>query len=149
MRTLLKFKTSDEGCLVRYEQSRDGGEPDTITLESMDGPATALTGALKAMAAHLLAICEMPATMEKDVTIIGVTITHNEETGRGIVITGLRKLKKIDAPLVLNSPHTTEIGYQCNDSLNELERQVFAYVDGARRQYVLPFPDREVAHARN
>jgi hypothetical protein len=149
MRKLLKFKWSAEGCLVRYEQERDKGLPDTYTLESGDGPNTALKDALKAMAEHLLAICEMPATMAEAVTIIGVTITHTEENGRGVVITGTRKLKKIDAPMVLNSPHTTEYGYQCADALNELEKQVFAYVDGARQQLVLPFPAREVAQTRN
>jgi hypothetical protein len=149
MRTLLKFKTSDEGCLVKYEQSRDGGEPDTITLESMDGPAAGLMAALKGMAVHLLSICEMPMAMEKDITIIGVTITHNEETGRGIVITGLRKLKRSDAPLVLNSPHTTDFNHLCAESLEELEKQAFAYVDGTRQQFVLPFPEREVAQGRN
>jgi hypothetical protein len=149
MRTLLKFKINDEGCLVKYEQDRDSGSPDTITLESMGGPNTELKAALKGMAEHLLAICEMPAAMEKDVTIIGVTLTHNDENGRGVVITGTRKLKKIDAPMVLNSPHTAEYGYRCADSLNELEKQVFAYVDGSRQQMTLAFPEREVAHAKN
>lgn len=149
MRKLLKLKTGDEGCLVKYEQSRDSGEPDIITLESIDGPNSELKAALKAMAAHLLEICEMPGTMTKDVTIIGVTLTYKEETSRGVVITGLRKLKKIDAPLVLNSPHSSEYSHRCADALDELEEQVFAYVDGSRQQLVLEFPEREVAHQRN
>ena len=85
------------------------------------------------MAAHLIAIAELPDGWLKDLTIIGVTRTITEK-GSGLVITGLRELAHQEAPLVLNSPHTLSFGMQCTIDLAELERLVLKYADGEERQ---------------
>lgn len=147
MRRLLKFKNGKDGVLVKYETVEKGVVGDTITLETEDLPLVTLKDALQAMVPDLLAICELSSVPDKDLEVTGITLTYNDETGNGIVLTGLRKLKKIDAPLVLNSPHTTEYSVRCQVHIEELEREVFSFVDGAREQLKLDFaePAREPA----
>lgn len=55
------------------------------------------------------------------------------ENGSGLVITGLRELEHQDAPLCINSPHTTAFSEQCTLDLKELERLVLRYLDGDER----------------
>ncbi len=150
-RRLLKFRVSpDEGVLVKYERPIKGSARyETITLESDEKPLKDLKDALAAMAAHLVAIAELPAEWQKDLEIRSVTVTHTDGI-TGLVITGLRKLAKSNAPLVLNSPHFTECPYsetgsptvsvysaECGEALELLTKRALAYVDGDREQLQL------------
>jgi hypothetical protein len=152
MRRLLKFKCDKDRCevLVKYDITAKGGGVDTITLEGNERPSVALIAQLSRMAQHLVAIAELPKDWQDELTIIGVTRTIGE--GTGLVITGLRELVHQDAPLCINSPHTTEFSVQCREDLLELERLVLRYVDGDERaQLTLKLDEkpREAAHNVN
>jgi hypothetical protein len=149
MRRLLKFKCDKERLevLVKYDVTVKDGGRDTVTLESNEKPSVALIAQLGVMATHLIAIAELPKEWFGDLIIIGVTRTIVEDTG--LVITGLRELVHQDAPLVINSPHTTSFSNQCSLDLQELERLVLCYVDGEERaQKQLQFAPA-AAHAAN
>ncbi len=149
MKRLLKFKLDDDGVLVKYEVVDQESVRETHTVESPERPRASLRGALALMADHLCVMAELPSTWAKELEIRGVTVTHTNDV-RGLVITGLRKLKGSNAPLVLNSPHFTECPYNedgdsevgiytaaCGVDLDELEKQVWCYVDGEREQLQL------------
>jgi hypothetical protein len=144
MRGLLKLKIDGDDVLVKYVE-REGGEDDgdTVTLESSDPPLPELREALQAMAEHMVAICELPAKWTEEIRIVGVTVTYSDDV-RGLVITGLRRLQGHAAPLVLNSPHATNEEKEqgpytvaCGPALDELEEEVWRYVDGERAQLQL------------
>jgi hypothetical protein len=134
MRRLLKFKCDRDRVevLVKYDVKRKDGGLDVITLESTEKPSAALINQFGRMAKHLVAIAELPADWIDELTIIGITRTIGDD-GTGLVITGLRELEHQDAPLCINSPHTTSFGAQCTLDLVELERLALSYVDGGER----------------
>jgi hypothetical protein len=134
MRRLLKFKCDKEAVdiLVKYDTEVKGAGWDIVTLEGCEKPSLALVTQLRAMVGHLIAIAELPADWLDDLTVIGVTRTIGEN-GTGLVLTGLRELAHQDAPLCINSPHTTSFSMQCTLDLAELERLVLRYVDGQER----------------
>lgn len=153
MRRLLKFKCDKDRCeiLVKYDVDRKGGGRDVVTLESSDKPSLLLIKQFELMAYHLVVIAELPEDWLEELTVIGVTRTIGEN-GTGLVITGLRTLEHQDAPLVLNSPHTTAFSEQCTLDLRELERLVLLYVDGDERaqlQLHLEEKPSAVLHATN
>jgi hypothetical protein len=142
-RRLLKFKLKDNDVLVKYERpSDDAAVPDTVTLESGEAPRTELRQAMAAMAEHAIDICELPH--DWDLKVIGISRTYGDFPG--VVITALRDLDGSNAPMVINTPHFLEdsedsdmnvYSIECGESLDELERLIFEYVDGARKQLVL------------
>ncbi len=149
MKRLLKFKLDDDGVLVKYEDVDQESVRETHTVESPERPIKGLRDALSMMAAHLCTMAELPSTWAKEIEIRGVTETHTNDV-RGLVVTGLRKLRGSNAPLVLNSPHFTECPYSedgdsdvgiytatCGADLDDLERWVWGYLDGEREQLQL------------
>jgi hypothetical protein len=154
-RRLLKFKKggakNDRNYLVKFEVPRPYPEDGDIqTFECNDEPHPDLEKALQDMGNHLLAICEIPKSEKRPVFISGVTFTYKAMdplvTVNGLVIVGVRKLLNSDAPLVLTSPHRTNIPYGEGQDADEknldsatledmaiLEREVFAYMDGIKR----------------
>lgn len=134
MRRLLKFKCDKDRyeILVKYDLEIKSGARDTVTLESTERPSVLLLEAFEKMTTHLIAIAELPEDWLHDLTVIGLSRTI-AENGTGLVITGLRELDHQDAPLVINSPHTTSFSVQCTLDFTELERMVLRYVDGEER----------------
>jgi hypothetical protein len=140
MRRLLKLKVDGSDVLVKYEEISGEDTGDTVTLEAGDPPLAELKDALQDMVTHLVAICELPAKWEQETRVLGVSVTYSDEV-RGLVITGLRRLSGHSAPLVINSPHATNDEVEkgtytvaCGLALDELEAQVWRYVDGERAQ---------------
>lgn len=164
-RRLLKFKygssSEDEfkKCLVKYEFKRDDGYSDVFTFECDDEPHPDLKEALEGMVEHLLENCEIASEEGHKITVKSVTCTYKDmdDVGlvRGLVISGVRELRRSNSPMVLNSPHKTDQPYtedgdddiclssRCIDALYGLEREVFAYLDGKRAQGELDFGDQE------
>lgn len=160
-RRLLKFKygsgSSDKKVLIKFEVE-NSGDYDTFTFESNDDAHPDLRSALKNLAPHLLENCEVEDN-RLPVNVLGVTCTYKTmESGliRGLVITGARDLEDSNSPLVLNSPHKTDFHYsetdesgigllkpKCLELLDDLIREVFAYLDGKRAQAELDFGKKE------
>ena len=146
----LKYNAKEDEMLVKYEvHERD--HVDTFTLESTEGPRSELVTALKTMAGHLCGICEFPGDWASKITVRSVTVTWSNEI-RGLVITGLRALDGSNSPLVVNSPHFTEVPYnddsesqkniyslECGIALDILTELAFKFVDGERRQLQFEF----------
>ena len=155
MRRLLKLKADGDAVLVKYDELDGEDDGDTVTLESSDPPLPALREALQAMAEHMVAICELPARWTEEIRIVGVTVTYSDDA-RGLVITGLRRLQGHAAPLVLNSPHATDAEAEkgaytlgCGLALDELEEEVWRYVQGERAQLQLELEPAVAVAAAN
>ena len=137
MRRLLKFSYApkDHDVTVRYEQDTPDGRIETITIESAEEPAPELVAALQGMAPHVCALCEFPPEWADEITVRGVTIKPGEADG--LTITATRALVRIQTPLVVNTPFTTEFGTKCAKALEELEARALGYADGERAQLML------------
>ena len=133
---------------------------DVTSLQSNDLPKPELEKALMAMAQHLMDFCELPEEWADDITVYGVTASHDGGILH-LMISGSHKLEYAKSPLVLNSPwHSEEsddgketgeaelsvFGQQCVEDFNTLQARVFRYVGGERQQLVLfkePEPEPE------
>jgi hypothetical protein len=157
-RRLLKFKYSDDGIVVRYEQTNDTiGEPDRFTFESKEEPRKELKDALAAMATHVVDICEL-TELESEIidriTVFGITRTYtvvdDDRLVQGLVISARRSLTNSNSPMMINTPHFTDEPYsvtadpdlgvyslECGEALHKLTKRIFAYVDGERAQQEL------------
>ena len=165
-RRLLKFKygSSSEGetkrVFVKFEKERDDNQADIFTFECDDDAHPDLKKAPEAMVPHLLENCEIKAEEGYKIAVRSVTSTYKEMedgTVHGLVISGLRELRYSRAPLVLTSPHKTDIPYSegdedaplltsaCLGAFDDLESEVFAYVDGKRAQGELDFGQKDPA----
>ena len=151
MRRLHKLKVDGSDVLVKYASGESDEQMETITLEASEPPLPALKAALQALAVHLVALCEAPKGWADETEIRGVSLSDSDGV-RGVTITGLRRLKLQNTPLVLNSPHATDCARSEDDksmkglmpiglvaAIEALELEVWKYVDGEREQLALPF----------
>lgn len=151
MRRLQKLKIDGSDVLVKYTSGEDDEQAETITLEASEPPLPALKAALQALAVHLVSLCEAPKSWADETEIRGVSLSDSGGV-RGVTITGLRRLRLQNTPLVLNSPHATDSARSEDDesgkglmplgllpAIEALELEVWRYVDGEREQLALPF----------
>ena len=103
-RIIRKIKYDGSKVRIEYEQKRrDGGDPDEYSLHSADRPAPEFDPVLQALAADVVAICELPEADARKLTIRGVSLTYTDGV-MGACITALKGLTTSNAPLVLNTP---------------------------------------------
>jgi hypothetical protein len=154
-RRLLKFKMSKEGDLfIKYEQDGDNGV-DVITLETPDLPSKELGDAFNKMVEHMLDIGELPGSWREFLTMRGITVTWTNGV-QGLVLTALRTLSGSNSPMTINTPHFTRepyneddesdlgiFSFECGEDLDNLEAEVFRFVDGARAQQELNFEEEQ------
>lgn len=112
-------------------------------LTSGDEPLPEFAAALQAFSRYVLHLCDLPPTYAAGLTVTGVSISENEQQGRGIVVTALKALADSPAPLVINTPHLPETPSHddgpclptfTRQMLDELERRAADYRAGIRAQ---------------
>jgi len=146
---ITKAKIKDGQLHVELE----GMENDTerkITLRSMEGFHADLSDAFDALCRHVREILEWPGNLYLDtMKVTGVSWSMSEGTGvEGAVISGQAGLDTCTSPFCFNTPHLPFEQYNPDGNgplmpdgaqvaLDELRREVQAYIDGKRAQLEL------------
>ncbi len=133
-------------------ENSSAGIMDEFSLNSCEASKTELQTALWSMATHVIKICELPHGMRNSLTVLGVSISYNDDDIQGLVITCERTLTGSNSPMIINTPHFSREPYsetsdpdigvfssEYADSLDDLEKRAFAHVDGDRAQRELEF----------
>lgn len=139
-----KIKHKDGEVTLEWNESARKDRKATI-LTSTDDPRPEFLHALKAMTAHVLDLCELPADYAdgESLRISSVTITDSDVLGMGCVVTALKTLSGCPSPLVLNTPHLSVNGshddaptlrYATIQALETLIAEAGKYRDGQRAQ---------------
>lgn len=121
MRRYTKIKIVKEGGMyLEYQESRKKGEGwDDYTLRTKDNPLPGFVAAFKALAMHVVDMCELPDSdlAENRVEVRGVSFSYGgDKEVMGAVLTAVRELKRSNTPLNLNTPHKPSEPY--NDPEN-------------------------------
>lgn len=142
-----KYNKATGEIAIDYENERNGVS-DILSIKTKDAPRKALTDSLQAMAKHLVAICELPESWLPSISVRGIRCTYKKGI-QGLVIRATRELEHANAPMAINSPHTTEelipesdeevsskntFSAHCLDDLDDLTSRIFEYIDGDRMQ---------------
>lgn len=102
-----KIKYSKGDVLLQW---KDASLTDTTTheLTSSDAPRPELLTALQAMERFVIHIAELERRWMDGLTVQSVNITENDQ-GRGIVVTALKKVSGAASPIVINTPFLSEL----------------------------------------
>ncbi len=117
------------------EEGKGGLDTHEHRLSSTEDPHPTFVAALRAFIGPVLKLCELPHTWGGEaLAVTGLSITHEEERGRGLVVTCQRSLADAPAPLVFNTPYLPEDAGEHGQSLpDELVEALDAVEDAARR----------------
>jgi hypothetical protein len=132
-----KIKFDGAKMRIEYEVERaDGNEPDEYTVLSVDRPMASFDAALQALAADVVAVCELPADSLDKFTVRGVSISHTNDI-MGACVTALKALKTANSPLVVNTPHLPSAPYSDNPDepvmADEMRRRLSILMDETQR----------------
>ncbi|MEK9505196.1 hypothetical protein [Gaopeijia maritima] len=142
--TKIKYNPKEPKVTIRWEESRKGGA-ETLRhgIDSKDRPEPAFIDALEAFIPEVCRLLDLPADYGKGMAVRGVSINHEEDLRRGLVITLLKGLLDANAPLIINTPHLRESDGEDSGvfasaamikRLDNLERMAQRYIDGHREQ---------------
>lgn len=137
---ITRVRYKGEGVEVQWRTSPRDGETIVHELASDERPEPEFVEALMGLVRPLLRLLDLPSDWEEGFVPQTVTVKY-EEDGWGLVITSLKKLIGINAPLVINTPYLAERGETTEEIPSDLERAVNRvlyraerYVDGHREQ---------------
>lgn len=159
MRRWLKIKRKkDEAKRYRVFLQWGEGREETIAithhLSSAEPPAEGFLGALVGLIQPVLALLELPDSYGAGMEVVGVSFTHEEERGRGAVVTCLKSVAGAQSPVVLNTPYLPETAADENSptlpaalasAIEALCDEAERYLDGEREQLDLLTLARETA----
>ena len=143
--------TSDNKIKVAYEKRNKIGW-DEYSFACSDEPRPELYTALKALAPHVIEMCELPEDYLPRIDVRGVTYSYGGENEvMGATIVSQMKLENSYVKLNLNTPHKASEPYSensppdemqlltddCIDALEELCEEVNLYIEGERAQQTL------------
>lgn len=146
---ILKVKANDDGVAITYQQKAGKTSWSKITLESPEKAKPELYEALKALAPHVVTLCELPGEYEDDIAVIGVNFTFDETLKTyGARIVATKSLVHSDTPFKVSTPHKTEppehielkgdalvfLTEQCAEDLRILRAEARDYIKGDRAQ---------------
>jgi hypothetical protein len=110
-----KVKRNAKGVVTINYEVENGTEWDEFSMKCKSEPHPDLIFALGNLIPHVMAICELPESYREDLTVSGVSFTYKETenngTVSGAVITSQKLLKNHPAPLIINTPHKTDVPY--------------------------------------
>lgn len=142
--TKIKYDDKEPKVTLRWQETRKGGEEVLKhALDAKDRPEPEFVEALQAFVAEVCRLLALPQDYGQGMTVRGVSINHEDDGRRGLVVTVLKALEDANSPLVLNTPHLRE--YDNEESgvfassgmirrLDELEKRAQRYLDGHREQ---------------
>lgn len=137
---ITKVKYKGAGVDVQWRTSPKDGESIVHELSSDEAPEPEFIEAMRDLTEPLLRLFGLPQEWGIDFVPQTVTVKY-EDDGWGIVVTSLKKLPGINAPVVLNTPYLAERGDTTDEIPGDLERAVNAvlfraerYVNGHREQ---------------
>ncbi len=143
--------TNENKVYLEYSESRPHEMWDDFTFTCSDQGKAEFYEAFKAMAWHVVEMCELPhEDLEKMKIIVkGVSLSYGgDRDTMGLVISGARKLERSSSPLNLVTPHKPCEPYsegqerdtngmlseECVDDLKALIVQAERYLAGERLQ---------------
>ena len=110
-----KVKRNAKGIVTINYEVENGNDWDSYSMACKSEPHPDLIGALAHLVPHVMAITEFPDTYSENLTVSGVSFTYkdteNNGTVSGAVITSQKLLKSHPAPLIVNTPHKTDVPY--------------------------------------
>jgi hypothetical protein len=138
-------KIKFDGLVVLIETEDAGGAWEkATTLTSREEPHPDFTAALRAFVPAVLALCELPLAYGDTLMVRGVSLSRDDDGNEGCVVTCLKELGTVPAPLVLNTPHVSErpqgedgpctMPGALAEALETLKDEAKAYVRGKRAQ---------------
>lgn len=138
--TKIKYNPDKAGVELEWQNTAKSDTTES-RLTSPDKPLPAFVDAMQAFRMYVMHICRFGDGFDVDLTVVGVSISHSESQGRGLVVTALKKLAATQAPLVINTPHLPEVAEHgptlpafALELLDEMERQANRYRDRERMQ---------------
>lgn len=131
----IKYSAKDHEVSLSWSEERANGDTFAHNLTSPDAPRPEFLEALRGLASYARRICETGAWGE-GLRPIGISLSVSKEGARGCVITCLRNVSIVAAPLVLNTPHVAEDAWPggLGHAIEELEEEATRYVRGDRAQ---------------
>lgn len=143
-----KVKIKDNKLVMTYEK-RNGKFVDEYSFTCSDLARPELYETLKALAEHVVDLCELPINYIPRITVKGVSYSYGgEDETMGATISAEMKLNESYAPLNLNTPHKTVAMYNANSEIDEkqllsddcidvlktLHKECEEYINGNRAQ---------------
>lgn len=109
---------------------------------SFELPHPSFVEAMQAFVQPCLELLELPEDYDEGITVSGLSITYEDERGRGLVVTLQKKLAGAPSPLIFNTPYLPEQGGEHGMSLphdllaclDEAEAAAGRFLQGERAQ---------------
>lgn len=98
-----KVKIKPNNTEIAYLES-DARNSKEVVFKSWDTQSKKFLESLQVLKPHIIYILELPEEYEETLTITGISIKYEDE-GIGVVISALKGLDSLDAPLCLNTPY--------------------------------------------
>lgn len=147
MNRISKIKYDGSKVRIEYEAERKDKRFDEQVIASFDTPLPEFNQSLQALTEDVCTICELPSDYAGQMRISSVSISWTNDI-LGAVITGQRRVKTANSPVILNTPHLPCSDYGGGDgptlpeeTLTRLERLITEcerYILGERAQQDLP-----------
>lgn len=100
---ITKVKIKPNNTEIGYLES-DARNSKEVVFKSWDTQSKEFLESLQVLKQHIIYILELPEEYEETLTITGISIKYEDE-GIGVVISALKGLDSLDAPLCLNTPY--------------------------------------------
>jgi hypothetical protein len=148
---ITKVKDKEGKVIIHYQQATPGGSDgdwDDYTMTCGSKARPEFYEAMNEMVKHVVDICELPRESADLITIGGVTCSYPLDI-MGATISAKLRLRKSNAPLILNTPFKTSELYtetgdpdsllsgDCVDAICTLHEECEAYINGEREQLTL------------
>ena len=136
----IKFD-GDTVTLVTFDARAKWEKEETVT--SREAPHPDFIAALGALVEPVLDLCELPEDYGLGLTVRGVSFSEDDDGNRGAVVTSLKTLDTVSAPMALNTPHVSERANNDGEcsmppaldrALRALEREAYGFLQGKRAQ---------------
>jgi len=148
---ITKVKEKEGKITICYQQATPGGgdaDWDDYTMTCGQKALPSFYEPFNALVPHVRDICELPTESEPLIMVLGVTCSYPQDI-MGATIAAKLRLRKSNAPLILNTPFKTSELYtetgdpdsllsgDCVDAIMTLHEECERYINGEREQLSL------------